>query len=219
MPFIVRRQKRVSKLPYDQKVLSFNPAGYWRAGEASGALLDSSGNGRHGTWDTEPTRQVSDYFGGNGAVAISGDRAVIPDAVALRSLNATMAVLVKTTDTTSGAMTVMKRGSYELKINNGSVQMLNGYNAAMAGGSIADGQWHLIVAVWDVDGIEGGPGRRLYIDGTQVNTGSNSGGSGETTGVAFGDAALNNTSLDEGVFFGTVLVASQANELYAALTA
>lgn len=49
---IIATNETAWAISYDQEVLADNPAGYWRfeAGEPAGVALDSSGNGRHGTY-------------------------------------------------------------------------------------------------------------------------------------------------------------------------
>ena len=55
---------------YSDAVLADSPVGYWRLGEASGAFVDSSGNGNNGAAVGSPT------YGETGALSADSDKAV-----------------------------------------------------------------------------------------------------------------------------------------------
>lgn len=58
---------------YELQVLSDQPVGYWKMGDASGSLVDSSGNSRNASFtEGSPLYQQEDPWGGTDAVGFNG---------------------------------------------------------------------------------------------------------------------------------------------------
>lgn len=213
-----------AKLDYRSTVLADSPLVYWRLGETSGTTAtDASGNARHGTYSGSPTLGVTGALIGdtNTAVTFDGvdDQVSVADTTDLTAYTAE--AWVKTTNSAAGELDVAARlGSagtsriFLLYVGAGKASGIF-YNSTgtqlnlSSPGSIADGNWHHIAMAYTAGTSTG----RLYLDGSQVATGTRAGPL-STADVPFtvGTSAFVSRfigSIDEVAYYGTELSAAR----------
>ncbi len=161
---------------YGATVLADSPAGYWRLGEASGAAVDSSGNGNPGSYTGGVTRGVqgalmgsSDtnrgvrFDGINDYVSVQDDNTLdLGDSFTIEEWVRRNASGVK------GQIVAKGANGYALRIEMDDLVYLAKANVGdIAKSSVAiptDGNYHHVVAT------KNGATTRIYVDGVDVTS-------------------------------------------------
>lgn len=221
---------------YAAKVRSLSPTGYWRMGEASGALADSSGAGNSLTLTGAAT------YGSDGAIA-DGDDAVTlatgadnyfaSTAAGLRTDNISFAVWVRPTATSvaSGLAYIggaggtgshgyalwAEAGKVTWKIGEGSDERITTDAVVLAAST-----WSFLVGTYD------GTTMRLYVNGVEVKNGTTASGNITYTGITsfvVGNLTGGSTTrnwdgrCDEAAVYSSAVAATDIAALYALRTA
>lgn len=161
--------------------------GLWLIDEGAGQVVrDRSGNGNHGTLGSASSADSNDpswipgAFRKTSALRFGGDDFVtVPDSPSLESARITVGAVVRAS---------ASPGSYRYIASKGAIQCLaasyglytgadgglifyisNGSSFTLspnAGTTIWDGRWHIVAGTFD------GATVRLYVDGSEVGTGS-----------------------------------------------
>lgn len=174
------------------------------ASTAPGAILDVSGNARHGTATTAMTYAAGSFnYGNTRALTFTSgpDRVVVPDPAGSFNFagSFTMEALVRTASSSTQAAILAKNGTgdgegeywWRLPGTAGGAQRA-GVNSHFLNGTIAlnDGQWHHVALVYDADAQQ----MRLYADYTLDATANS---------VVFDKPAGRPADLQIGGFIGT----------------
>jgi subtilisin-like proprotein convertase family protein len=213
---------------YSATVLSDNPAGYWRFGEASGTVAtDSSGNGNHGTYLNGPLLGQTGALVGdtNKAASFDGvnDTVRVPDSNSLDVGDSfSLEGWVKRTSGAS-SQTLFNKGANGIQLTvmnaaNGNQLWLRKANVTTVARSNApvpaDGAYHYFVVT------KNGPSTVIYIDNAAsttilapvqviANTASL---------LTFADPGSTVHVFDEWALYDSVLTAADVNEHYDAGT-
>lgn len=217
-------------MTYASEVAADSPVLWWRLGESSGTTaVDASGNGRDGTYAGSPTLGVSGLItDGNTAVDLDGVNDQVTYAATVLSSSSYLTVecwmklpaitghrlfgLAGTSNAHS--LDITSGGSIVFQVNPTGTGSANGTSAT---GLISAGVTYHIVLTWsDVSNTA-----RLYVDGTQVVTATNSGAINIAT-VSLG--AVGNSGgvpafggvVDEFAIYGTELSGARIAAHYAA---
>lgn len=238
------RARRLGISRISQEVMLRTPAGYWRFGELSGAstALDSSGNGRNGTYsnDADPGATGGATGDHDGAAIFDGnnDYVSVADAAVFDATDFSVFGLVKRADGLKAGL-VSKftfspsnqgynvwiegtdsgtpgRLAFEVAVG-GTTQQIYG---ATAGDDIPDdGEWHSFAVTRSGDTLS------IYADGALVRSsgGFVTGALSNSTALEFGRLYNGNNNplngwLDEFAFFGSVLTAEDVYALHLAAT-
>lgn len=210
---------------YSAEVMADSPAAYYRLGESSGTtLVDSSGNGRNGTF-TGVTLGAAGAISGDSDTAWSlagaghGD---VADAAWQRPASLTLEAWVKTTDT--GLRSILDKDAnssraWQFRMNGGKLEFIKiagGIQALTSVTSINTGAWRHVA--YTNDGTTG----RLYIDGNldvSVGMGTASAGTDPFTIGANRSAGYNSMwvgQMDEVAVYGAALSGTRIAAHYAA---
>lgn len=225
---------------FQTAVLALSPLVYARCGEASGTtMVDTSANGRNGTWTGSPTFGTTGLVTGDPdtAVTLSGSTQyaeVASGAWADASHFTVMGIIKTSASGASNGYNIVDRhrsstgkgfqfrieGNGKLSlylINSGGV--LGGF--AQTSGTLNNGVQHFVVGTCD------GTNLKLYVDGSLSVTTANANGQPSTSGdgVRFGanragvsDAIVTptfNGVLDEGAYIGTAITSTDVSNLWA----
>jgi hypothetical protein len=158
---------------YATEVLADSPLVYWRQGEASGtSMLDSSGNGRGGTYNNSPTLGVAGLLtsGSDTAVTYNGTNQYGESGFS-SWMNVSVITLEAIIKTTATSGTVFGRGgsnrNYRIGISGGKafIETNTGSFPILIGSTaVNDGNPHHIAGTWD------GSTLRIYVDGVADGT-------------------------------------------------
>lgn len=98
-------------LPYATEVLADAPLVYYKLGDAGSTMVDSSGNGRNGSYGTTPQTTVSSLVVSvtDGAAVLNGSDAATPHASWMNSSNISVEFWVKLPPTLGGAWSIAQR--------------------------------------------------------------------------------------------------------------
>jgi prepilin-type N-terminal cleavage/methylation domain-containing protein len=174
--------------------------GRWDFDECSGTTaIDSSGNGKTGTFSATPPTWSTDTPGGNGCSLSFGGASfvTVPYNWTLRYNNFTVSAWIKSSSLGTENIVQAGIGGTEAHVihtdGHRTRTCING--GCVAGVKIVkDGKWHFITMVGDTKSI------RLYIDGSNTVDLTRPSGSGSTAGtIMFG-------SLDGSMYFYTGLL-------------
>lgn len=202
---------------------------WWKMDEASGTLADSSGNNNTGTWNgTGASHYTAGKFGNGGGFNGTDDYVSVTDTAILRpgTSSYTLSVWFKRAAGIATAEYLLAKpgdsgsSSYDLFITNagGTIRLRTGLQTInSAGGTFADGNWHLATAVVNRQG-----NGQIYVDGmpsgTPVSLIGTSDNLNNTANLWFGNRPLpNNTlngSLDEVRIYNRALSPAEVRQLY-----
>lgn len=161
--------------------------GLWFIDEGSGQVVrDRSGNGNHGTLGATAAADANDpawipgAFRKTSALRFGGDDFVtIPDSPSLESARVTVGAIVRAGASPGAYRYVVSKGALNCEVASYGLYtgasgglmfyISNGSSFTLspdAGVGIWDGRWHLVAGTYD------GVTVRLYVDGTQVGSGS-----------------------------------------------
>jgi hypothetical protein len=229
---------------FADEVLALNPVAYWRMGEASGNLADSSGNGYTLTTNGTPTygqTGFTDSADSNDAIGFAANAAFSDgdeDDYDFGTGDFTLMVAVKMSDkgTWDADEQLMGHpgqgvaGEWWLRLDDYLTDLLTLRLADATSGSadytfltsstpLDDGSWHLVVLACDRSGLA-----YCYVDGYEVDTTNiSSSASYDVTNTGNLYIGARNTSggtqytgdLDEiAIFKGVVLSAAQVETLW-----
>ncbi len=223
---------------YASVVLADSPLAYWKLDESSGTTaVDSSGNGRDGTYAGGYTLSQSGIGGTNTAVLFDGSTAYVdfgnPAAFDIAT-GLTLEAWVKTSD--SGYQYVLVKwgaaggsDAYHLRIDfdgrayfttslGGSYEGARDLNGVSA---LNDGDWHHLVATYD------GAHERIYVDGVVESSLAASGSLAVVSSALRAGGLSDGTNtgnwltgtLDDVAIYGTALSAARILAHYEAGTA
>jgi hypothetical protein len=198
---------------YVAAVLSDGPVGYWRMGEASGAVVDEIGS-NDGT-ATGTTRNVAGALAGaqdDGAITFNGTSDVVRMGDVLDvGATCTYEVWIKRTNTTAALQYIFNKGanqpnividaSHFIKVGDENVDLV------ISTITIADTNWHHLVFT---HAGTGSGDNKLYIDsvdrtGAPVGNTFAGNGSSLSIGAAYVDALWFAGTIDEAAIYDTVL--------------
>lgn len=170
-----------SPVTWNDHVLALpNLWGWWKLDETAGAAVtatDSSGNGRHGTYNAAGTQAAGLFSGSSQCQATLGNRVSVPNWSVPTNAKFTVAAVIKTTHASGTEQQIFSADGgaggriFQFCKNLGtnvlstvliypSVVSLNGTTA------INDGNPHLAIFVYD-ESLAAAAGRmKLYLDGT-----------------------------------------------------
>lgn len=209
-------------------VAALSPMAWYRHGEASGTtMLDSSGNGRVGTYTamtlgvTGATTDADTAITANGATPSHGD---VTHAAWMDNLTAfTLAQWVKFTSSSAMVGIADSGGAnwtFGLFANTSGTPALSVANTGTVTsvtGGFNDGAWHLFAGTWDHAASNTA---KIYADGTLLNTTTVTvANTGTSSGIQIGgrnSTAYWTGSLDESLIFNYALTGTQISTLYAA---
>lgn len=169
------RPLHVDRSLYADTALVYEPVGYWRLGEATGAsAADISGEEHDGTYTGGFTMGVTGpladgskavLFNGTTGYVVLGD---ILDPPAGSSISVT--AWIKTSSSASQTIACRWYPGWRMGINAGQLDwgiwQPGSANDAVHGSSLADGNWHFLVCTFDASTRIA----RWYIDGVLVAT-------------------------------------------------
>jgi hypothetical protein len=189
-------------------------------------MRDSSGNGRHGTYNLVTRGAAGGLTGDTDTAAtFNGTTSyghVVPYAAWMDPANFTLEARIKTSGT--GVRAILDRDgttrSWQLRLNGGNLEFVK-----IAGGIVTithtatlnNGAWHHVAVTYD------GTNLVFYIDGAPVKTTAMSSPAGAATPIRIGcnwvgsPAAVWNGQIDEAAFYSTALSAAQIAAHVAAL--
>lgn len=213
---------------YFDEVMADSPRAYYRLGEASGpTMVDSSGNGRNGTYGANVVLGTAGATPGNTAITTSGASTGVGDVAYAAWMDVTNAVSmeawVKHTYTTGTRFFFGRKGwsasPCGLYLASGKISFLiNGPSVVTANSPTAsnDNLWHHAVGTFDGTTI------RIYVDGAEVDTSPLSGSADITAhglhvGGREGDYYAG--PADECAYYGSVLSPARIAAHYAARNA
>lgn len=214
-PQFGRGRESSSPTTYEALILSDNPVGYWRLGEASGtSIIDASTESNNGTYSGSITLGEPGAISGdpNTSVLFSGGLGVIPEISVYDFGTGDFSVEAWVNLTSSGTNVAFSNfggGSQLYWMGQlGGVPTFSINGGVVSGGSINDGQWHHFVSVRSIGSVT------LYIDGSSVATGTLLGDVNSLAGVVI--ASLGSPSvfawiglLDEVALYGYGLTSTQ----------
>lgn len=162
-----------SRVSYAQQVLSEVPIGYWRLDDSSTTAIDISGQNNNGIYENGVTLGVTGIISGDSDAAASFNgttqfvRIPFSNVLANGSIK-TVVTWVKTSSTNAVIFSVgdTVTDTYQIWITPGGLASMWSNNAEIDGSAINDGQWHMVVAVWD--GVHGS----IYVDSVLKNSGN-----------------------------------------------
>lgn len=225
---VARVPARIPSTPvYVGAVMTNEPVGYWRLGEAAGiTAADSSGNALDGTYTNGPTLAVTGLLSGDTDTAVSfdgsNDYVDLGNPTALRLTAAfTLEGWIKVTtgQTKFGAVIANAydgtRVTYQLGSYDGSAHTLKPsvgfydgtWRICQSASTISTNARHHLVGTWN------GTSLKIYVDGTLANTTTPGVTPSAATANYFigsrwdntGDGQKFNGVLDEIAIFGTAL--------------
>lgn len=220
---------------YSDAVLADSPAGYWRCGEASGNLADSSGNGSTATASGAPTYSVAGALSASGdtntAVTITDNKYFVTgNQAALKFGTGDFTVEAWFRNwVTDGRILTKGAGSgvlgWRFGVEANKLSILIGDADEYVGPSAVSGAiatttvWHHFVATFDRDGVATG-----YVDGyatsPTVNISAVEGTTDNTSGVSIGRYAFGgHTDVDEIAIYSGLLSATRILAHYTAAAA
>lgn len=224
---------------YANVVMADNPLAYYRLGESSGnSLVDSSGNGRHGTYEEGVNLAAGSLISGseNTAVGTTTGGAVYQPAqtwlwpqitveawIQTTASNSAMRVLSRWEGLSSSQRWIVLESRLEDKLRVAMHISGQGNEEVLEGSGLVyrDGQPHHLVATYD------GQDQRLYFDGQLVAARANPGSMSTTaanTPLRIGRYGNNTStrwqgSIDEVAMYDYALSAERIAAHYAAGTA
>jgi len=196
--------------------------GLWHMNESNwngtaSEVVDSSGNGNHGTRAGNATTSSLGVFQNTGTFDGTGDHITVPSSTSLNPANfISIAAWVKTNNSTQRYVTT--NGQYYLAIGvnagDGKFSLYTGLGPGWvySNSVISDGKWHHIVATYD------GSHMSLFLDGVADNTpvaatGAMAAGSTLYIGARSGSWEWNG-NLDEVAIWNRALHADEIKQLY-----
>ncbi len=216
-------------MSYQDEVLADSPTLYWRLGESSGPTAqDATANNRDGTY-TGCTFSIAGALTGDAdtAVTLDGIDDVVKrtdEAALTLATEGTLEIWAKRGEV-GVEHTMFSKGSstYRLLYTSGNVLELHSDGAvvvASATGTVADTDWHHIVATWSAaTAID------LYIDGVNRTSGTpgaptfSDTASDLSVGLRHNGAAPFDGTLDEAALYATALTGARVLAHYEAGTA
>jgi hypothetical protein len=207
---------------YSAAVLADSPLAYWRLGDASGtACVDSSGNGRDGTYAGSPTLGTTGLLTGDSDTAVTFDGTNDKVDITYGSwmdagATITVEAIIKTN--ASGTRLIIDRDKgassprvFQFRLNNGVLEF---YKIGGTGGVVGalspltynDNVKHHVAATYDGTNI------KLYVAGSLVKTQSAAGDLGAAAAymslgvnTSSGDNSWFSGVMDEAAYYGTAL--------------
>lgn len=204
---------------YSGAVLADAPLGYWRLGEASGTtMVDSSGNGRNGTYAAGVTLGTAGLITGDtdtavtvstagGAGAIANDTWMNVDTFTAEAVFNCTSLGTRNIITRDVSGLGSTSSAWRIRINSSKIQFLLWHTGltTLTGSTtiIANTKYHVAVTY---DGVN----MKIYLNGVQDATSAQSGAvRAVNTQITIGDLAATGGQfvgvLDEAAFYGTAL--------------
>lgn len=211
-------------MAYSDEVLADTPLAYWQLEEASGTVLvDSSGNGRNGTWTGTPVFGATGMVDGEGtSVQFSGDDyATVPNGAWFPKSAFTYEFVVnRDALTTYGYFYLLsQQGVFDTFVNGDLTAQLSIGSSYVYGGSWADSVNTHVAFTYD------GATMAIYLGGTQVATQAKTGALPASTnpilvGAKTADAPGNfKGRMQKVAVYGTALSAARISAHAAAISA
>lgn len=225
-------------MTYSAEVLADSPLAYYRLGEASGStLVDSSGNGRDGTYVVAPTLGVAGALTGDADTAAdfqgptTGGHAAVATGTWMDTASISVEAWVKRESATASGYIVSRDGNsgvtrdWRLFVSNTNGRLdfavwnTSGTVVTLSPTAVlAIDTWYHVVATYD------GANMRVYVDGAQVGSTAHTGNVRTTAQQicvgSFNESTSNrfNGCLDEVAYYGTALSAARVLAHYDAGT-
>ena len=219
-------------MTYSSEVLADSPAAYYRLGDASGAMTDSSGNGRNGTY-SNVTLGTTGLLTGDADTAItinhSEGRGEVTDAAWMDTgTTLTVEAWIKTS-TTGVYQYIVNRDTtgrlWCLRLTNTGVlqveKIVGTFAASTGTTALNDGARHHVAFTYDGSNI------RLYVDGALEQTTAATGSLDGTAILGIGSTYAGTGTwgphrfigvMDEVAYYGTTLSGTRIAAHYAAGT-
>jgi hypothetical protein len=170
--------------------------GWWKLDDTAGAgvsALDASGNGRHGTYTAAGTQTTGLFAGSAGAQATLGGRITVPAYSIPATPQFTLGAFIRTTaGATEQQVIGADGGRFQWRKNTSTgamefITIVPSVTTTTAATSIADGNPHLVMLVFDQT-LAAGSGRvKLYLDGSLDGS--------STTSITLTTGAASSTAL------------------------
>lgn len=224
-------------MTYSSEVLADSPLAYYRLGEASGStLVDSSGNGRDGTYVVAPTLGVAGALTGDADTAAdfqgptTGGHATVTTGTWMDAAAITVEAWIKYDSTTANGYIADRdnNGSardWRLFINNTTGRLdFTVWNSGGTAYTLNPTTALTINTTYHVVGTFDGTNIKLYVDGVQIGTAACTGNVRTTAQKicigSFNESTSNrfNGVLDEVAYYGTALSAARVLAHYDAGT-
>ena len=213
-----------SATDYASVVADDGPLGYWRLGEASGAVVDAIGS-NNGTVSGTVTRDVAGALasGDDGAILFNGSTGVVRMGDVLDITAGSYELWIKRSNTTAALQYIMDKGAGQPNIALGYDHLIyvgeeNVYWLASTV-TINDTNWHHIVFTHPGGATAGLA--KLYIDGvdrTLTLSGANlvANSSNLSVGAGYGDFLHFAGTIDEVALYGRALTQAEVTEHFQA---
>lgn len=209
---------------YSATVLSDAPLAYYRMGEASGTtLVDSSGNGRNGTWTGGPTFAQPGLLTSDPNTSVSfdntDDRATVVSAAWMNVSAITLETLVNLTSVAQEMLLerddqASASAAFQFRVSAGKVEFIVFVNGARTVLSIASNATLVVGTTYHLAATYEGTTLRLYVNGALDKSAAAAG----TLNTPARDLAIGRSStgiwpvggrMDEVAYYGTVLSAAR----------
>ena len=209
---------------YASVVADDGPLGYWRLGEASGAVVDAIGS-NNGTVSGAVTRDVAGALasGDDGAILFNGSTGAVRMGDVLDVTAGSYELWIKRSNTTAALQYMMDKGAGQPNIALGSDHLIyvgeeNVWWLASTV-TINDTNWHHIVFTHPGGATSGLA--RLYIDGvdrTLTLSGANlvANSSNLSVGAGYGDFLHFAGAIDEVALYGRALATAEVTDHFQA---
>lgn len=207
--------------------------GWWKLDETAGAAVsapDSSGNGRNGTYNASGTQTSGLFSGSSASQATLGSRITIPAFTIPATPQFTLGAFIRTTaGATEQQVIGADGGKFQWRKNTSTgamefITIVPSVTTTTAATTIADGNSHLVMLVFDQT-LAAGSGRvKLYRDGVLDGSSSTAitiaAGSATSTALGARSNANNNGlwtgALDECFICNAALTSTDVANLWAA---
>jgi hypothetical protein len=199
--------------------LSNGLVGFWKMDESSwngttGEVVDSSGNANNGT-EANGANTTTEKFGNGGTFDGSNDYVSVPNSSNLQITGSiTISAWIKANSVSGRQVLLEKYGSYGIKLESGQLVGYRwGGSENHASSTLSTGTWYFVTMTFD------GLIHKTYVNGTLVNSESDSGSIPSTTNVVgIGASATSgnyfNGLIDEARVYNRALSPVEVSQLY-----